>query len=73
MTPPQNTPRKPNLLLGFPTALVFIALGYYLYFNVAERPNAHNVTFIKIVGAANMVFFGGLIIFLLIKKFRKLG
>ena len=73
MTPPKNTPRKANLLLGFPLALVFIALGYYLYFNVAERPNAQNVTFIKIAGAANMAFFGGLIIFLLIRKLIKQG
>ena len=60
---------KPFFSLG--TAILFVMLGAYLYFNVSVRPGTEYPTIIKIVGACNMVFFGAIATLALVKIFRR--
>ena len=71
MNIPDKTFRKTNPLLGIVLAIAFVALGYYLYFNVAEQPDASYPMLTKIIGAAAMAFFGGLLLFALYKILTK--
>lgn len=71
MTDSNKTFRKTNPLLGIILALLFVALGLYLYFVMAEQPGNSNTLLYKIVGAASVVFFGGLLLFAVYKKTRK--
>lgn len=71
MSTSEKTFRKTNPLLGTGLSIAFIALGLYLYFVKAEEPGNTNATIIKIAGAANVLFFGGLLLFAIIKKARK--
>jgi hypothetical protein len=71
MTDSDKTFRKTNPLFGFILALLFVALGIYLYVDVAERPNTANPVLVKVVGVACIVFFSGLLLLGTIKKFRK--
>lgn len=65
-----NTPaRKGNPLLGISLSILFVALGLHLIFNVAEQTT--NATLVKITGAACIIFFGGLLLFSVVKALKK--
>lgn len=59
-----------SLLFGLPIACVFVGLGIKLYLDGINQPANEYATFIKYVGIGNIVFFGGLILLVLIKLIR---
>lgn len=71
MNIPEKTTRKGNPLLGFSLSVLFTALGLYLIFNVAEQPDTTNRALIRTIGVAVTIFFGGLLLLVLVKLLKR--
>ena len=71
MSTTEKTARKGSSLFGIVLALLFVALGLYLYIDVGARPDTNNPDLVKIAGVACVIFFSGLLLFGTIKKLRK--
>lgn len=63
---------KTTSYYGLGISVLFVLLGYYLYFEKSQEPSAIRIL-MKPVGLITMLFFGTLIVVRLVLKFRKTG
>lgn len=71
MSTSEKATRKGNPLLGISLSILFVVLGLHLIFNVAERPETTNPVLIRTIGIIVTVFFGGLLLLVLIKLLKR--
>jgi cytochrome c biogenesis protein CcdA len=63
--------KKSRLVFGMGIALLFIYLGYYLYFVKAGQSDTTQPGLLKVVGLISMIFFGGLVMLTSIRLIRQ--
>ncbi len=61
---------KADGFLGISIAIIFVAIGYYLYFEKASQKDISNPMLVKIVGGVCMLFFGLFALLAIIKMIR---